>query len=90
MIDTHSDRILSSADLYKLGIRYSRGHLPRLEKVGKFPRRIKLTPNGAVGWVQSEIHDWLKDRIKQSRTPHDPIGSGSPVPANGGPHVPSR
>jgi prophage regulatory protein len=90
MLETSSLRLLNSADLYKLGIRYSRGHLPRLEKTGKFPRRIKLTPNGAVGWVQSEIHDWLKDRIKQSRTPDDPTDSVSPAPASEDPHVPSR
>ncbi len=90
MLDASSVCLLHSADLYKFGIRYSRQHLDRLEKAGKFPRRIKLTPNGRVGWVQSEIHDWLKDRIKQSRTPHDPTDSGSPEPPNGGPHVPSR
>lgn len=89
-MDTSSPCILSSSDLRKLGIRYVRQTLHRLEKAGKFPRRIKLTDNGSVGWVQSEIQDWLKKRIQQSRTSDDPTGSGSPAPANGGPHVRGR
>lgn len=33
----------------------------RLEKAGKFPSRIKLSP-GAVGWRRSEIEAWLDAR----------------------------
>ncbi|MBZ0147057.1 MAG: AlpA family phage regulatory protein [Pseudorhodoplanes sp.] len=87
MLDASSVCLLHTADLYKLGVRYSRQHLDRLEKAGKFPRRIKLTPNGRVGWVRSEIHDWLKDRIDQSRSGP---GSESPSSAHGGHHVGSR
>lgn len=43
------------------GIDYSRMHLGRLEKAGKFPRRVKLGPN-SVGWIESEIDAWLKER----------------------------
>lgn len=85
-MDTSSLCLLHSGDLYKLGIRYSRQHLDRLEKRELFPRRIKLTPNGRVGWIESEIQAWLKDRIKKSRRNDEP-GSGSPSPAPGGPHV---
>ncbi|WP_084029845.1 AlpA family phage regulatory protein [Bradyrhizobium sp. LMTR 3] len=86
-MDASSVCLLHAADLYKLGVRYSRQHLDRLEKAGQFPRRVKLTPNGRVGWVQSEIHDWLKDRIDQSR-----LGpaNGSPSSAYGGQHVRAR
>lgn len=42
----------------------------RLEKAGKFPRRIKLGGN-SVGWFNSEIEIWLSkksaDRL-ESRT----------------------
>ncbi|WP_448044372.1 helix-turn-helix transcriptional regulator [Bradyrhizobium liaoningense] len=76
--------LLHGGDLYKMGIRYSRQHLDRLEKAGKFPRRIKLTPNGRVIWLASEIHEWLKDRIK-SRSDNEP-GSGSPSSPPGGDH----
>jgi len=63
----HPIRFISAADLYKLGIRYSRQHLDRLEKAGQFPRRVKLTPNGRVGWLESEIQEWLHSRIEHSR-----------------------
>lgn len=67
MPDSSNVRLLNSADLYKLGIKYVRQSLFRLEKAGQFPARVKLTPNGRVGWIESEIHDWLRDRISKSR-----------------------
>jgi len=33
----------------------------RLEREGKFPARRKLSDN-AVGWLESEIHDWITSR----------------------------
>ena len=41
---------------------YSPQHIARLEKAGKFPRRVQLGPN-RVGWVETEIEDWIRDRI---------------------------
>ena len=36
-----------------------------IEAVGSFPRRFKLDPNGArngpVGWMLSDIQDWMKN-----------------------------
>lgn len=37
---------------------YSGMHLSRLEKAGKFPKRLQLGPN-RVAWLSSEIEDWL-------------------------------
>ena len=38
----------------------------RLERVGKFPRRVKLTDtqekNGRVGWRLSELLAWMESR----------------------------
>jgi prophage regulatory protein len=62
-MDASSVCLLHIGDLHKLGVRYSRQHLDRMEKAGQFPRRVKLTPNGSVRWVESEIHDWLRNRI---------------------------
>jgi prophage regulatory protein len=42
-------------------------HLERLESVGRFPRRIRLSSNSA-GWVESEVADWLMRRIAASRS----------------------
>lgn len=33
----------------------------RLEKEGKFPRRRQLSPH-TVGWLESEINEWLLSR----------------------------
>jgi len=41
----------------------SRSQIWRLEKAGKFPRRIKLSDN-AVGWDLEEIKAWQNDRRK--------------------------
>lgn len=34
----------------------------RYERTGKAPRRIRLGQN-SVGWVKSEIEQWVEDRI---------------------------
>jgi prophage regulatory protein len=33
---------------------------------GKFPKSIRLGAR-AVGWIESEVDEWILDRIKQSR-----------------------
>lgn len=33
----------------------------RLEKAGKFPRRLQLTAN-TVGWSEREVRDWIESR----------------------------
>ena len=46
---------------------YSRVHIGRLEKAGKFPRRIKLGEgrNGRVVWLAHEYEVWLEERINR-------------------------
>jgi prophage regulatory protein len=39
-------------------------HITRLEKVGKFPKRVQLTEN-RVGWIEQEVDDWLMERAKR-------------------------
>lgn len=60
-------RIDRYPDLRAKGIPYSDVHLRRLEETGRFPRRIKLTPGsgpqGAVGWVSSEIDAHLESLV---------------------------
>ncbi len=41
---------------------YSPQHIARLETAGEFPLRVKLGHN-RVGWVESEVLDWLQRRI---------------------------
>ncbi|WP_445327129.1 helix-turn-helix transcriptional regulator [Yoonia sp. GPGPB17] len=55
--------ILSKKDL-KSYVLYSPQHIARLEKAGLFPKRVPLGPN-RVGWLKSEVLDWLQERIDQ-------------------------
>jgi prophage regulatory protein len=43
---------------------YSGMQIWRLEKAGRFPRRIKLGPN-SVGWIAEEIDEWIRERIAE-------------------------
>ncbi|MEM8541962.1 MAG: AlpA family phage regulatory protein [Pseudomonadota bacterium] len=54
-------RILSKRQLKEL-VLYSPQHIARLEKAGKFPKRLRLGPN-RVGWVESEVLEWLEIRL---------------------------
>jgi len=47
------------------GVPYSREHLYRLEKSGKFPKRIRVGPN-RIAWDESEVDAWLEER-RQAR-----------------------
>ena len=48
----------------KTVVPFTRQHVLRLEKVGKFPRRIKRGEN-RVGWLISEIDAWISARVAQ-------------------------
>ena len=56
-------RILSFDELRTLkGVPYSKVHLWRLEREGKFPKRVPLGAS-RHGWLESEIDDWLLERM---------------------------
>jgi len=45
-----------------------RAHIHGLAKEGKFPKPIKLTPNGrASGWLLSEVQTFIAERVRESR-----------------------
>ena len=57
-------KILRYAELKPAkGIPWSNVHLRRLEEEDKFPRRLNLG-EATVGWVESEIDEWLEQRVK--------------------------
>ena len=60
-------RMLSKRQLKEL-VLYSPQHVARLEATGAFPKRVKLGYN-RVGWLESEVLDWLKKRIDARNTP---------------------
>lgn len=48
----------------KTMIPYSRQHLSKLEKLGRFPKRLVLG-TGRVGWLLHEIEEWIMERASQ-------------------------
>ena len=62
-------RILSKRHLKEL-VLYSPQHIARLEAAGEFPLRVQLGRN-RVGWVESEVLDWLQERIDGREKPND-------------------
>jgi prophage regulatory protein len=50
------------------GIPWSRMHIDRLEKAGKFPRRIHLGPQ-TVAWVETEIDELCAQKIASRGEP---------------------
>ena len=62
-------RILSKSQLKEL-VLYSPQHVARLEKAGLFPKRVQLGPN-RVGWVETEVLEWLDERLANRGTPPD-------------------
>ena len=54
------DRLLLWPEVERI-VRFSRMHVGRLEKAGKFPRRVQRSEN-SVGWWESEILAWAHNR----------------------------
>ena len=54
------DRIIDKHERQRL-VPYSHMQIWRLEKKGKFPKRVKLGPS-RVGWVESEVIAWIEAR----------------------------
>ena len=44
-----------------------RSMIYQMQAEGRFPQRIKLGER-AVGWLESEVRDWLATRIETSRS----------------------
>jgi prophage regulatory protein len=55
-----TDRILRKPETqYRVGL--SDPTIYRLEKSGRFPKRIQLGGN-SVGWFESEVNAWLEEK----------------------------
>ena len=56
-------RIIRKPELMsKIGL--SDATIYRMEKAGRFPKRMQLGGN-SVGWVESEVVDWVESRKAQ-------------------------
>lgn len=59
-------RILTKAEVIKRTSLRSTS-LYCMEIAGKFPRSIKLGNTSRVGWIESEVNQWIADQIAASR-----------------------
>ncbi|RAS21508.1 helix-turn-helix transcriptional regulator [Paraburkholderia bryophila] len=65
-MQTHPTRIIRIATvLERTGLKKT--CIYRLIKNGQFPSSIKLS-HKCAGWVESEVNDWLNNRIASTRT----------------------
>lgn len=65
-------RLLSKRQLKEL-VLYCPQHIQRLENANCFPRRVRLGngPRSRVGWIESEVLEWLRERIDAREKPTD-------------------
>ena len=56
-------KLLSYADLRDKGIKYSKVHLWRLVKEGKFPKPVQVGKGARLTWIDTEIDALLAARI---------------------------
>ena len=54
-------QLITKVELLKL-VPYTIRHIYRMEKVGKFPSRVRVGAN-RVAWVRSEVMRWLELRV---------------------------
>ena len=66
---TDIQRLLSKKQVKEL-VLYSHQHIQRLEHAGQFPKRVRLGyfRGSRVGWIESEVRNWLQDRIDKRNT----------------------
>lgn len=60
-------RLITKKQLRSI-VPYTPQHVLRLEKKGKFPRRVQVGAN-RVAWLLHEIEGWLAERIAARDSP---------------------
>ena len=63
------EKLLSKKQVREV-VLYSFAHIDRLERAGKFPKRVPIGPS-RVGWVEGEVQEWLHAKIAERDKPKD-------------------
>lgn len=61
--DTPGTRFIPQSEVQRR-VPYSRVQIWRLEKQGRFPKRVRIGPN-RVAWVETEVEAWINDRLAE-------------------------
>ena len=72
-------KIVGFKGLSDYGINFSRVHVSRLEKEGKFPKHINLAPQ-SIGWLEEEILAWIEERAAERSKQPAPARSNNVDP----------
>ena len=67
---------LKYKDLKSRGITFSRVHVRFLVNRGRFPKPVRLG-NKENSWIETEIEDWIAERIKARGSQYEPAVSAS-------------
>ena len=68
--------LIPYCDLKAKGVPYSKPHLWRLEKAGKFPKRVPIGPS-RYAYVESEIDGYI-GKLIDARDAADPDDASKP------------
>lgn len=60
-----TERLIRKPELMSM-IGLSDATIWRMERAGKFPRRVQIGGN-SVGWLQSEVNDWLQSKAAERK-----------------------
>ena len=65
-------RMVSKRRLKEL-VLCSSQYIQRRENAGQFPKRVRLGngPRGRVGWIESEVQEWLQEKVAQRNISDD-------------------
>jgi prophage regulatory protein len=75
-------KLLTFDELRDHGVPYVRHHLDRLERAGKFPKRVAIGSH-RVGWIETEVDAWFETKIAARSQTAGALGSEGKIKRRG-------
>jgi predicted DNA-binding transcriptional regulator AlpA len=63
-VGSHMPKLLLFPELIDHGVFLGRRQIDRLEKIGKFPKRVAISER-RVAWIEAEIDDHVSAKVQQ-------------------------